>query len=200
MQRHHGIKCHLVVHPYRYSHLRKFIYLPNNEKAEDFTGFGPTNSRMSGLEGLAGLEALHPYAALSVVTGKFPPDLALDASDCWNLFSIMKTVARTSGDKEIIEEVDKLRPEVFFNRTPCIKGADTVRYEAALRKTIEQWIDTPSYKNLIASVTSALSCAIEKQVAVMETSYAKKSPYARNQYQQSHLPLLNRLNSADALP
>ena len=188
------------MHPYRYSHLRKFIYLPNNEKKEDFTGFGPTNSRIMGLGGLTGFELLHPYAALSVATGNFPPDLALDAFDCWNLFSVMEMVARTSDRKEIILEIDKLHPKVFFNGTPCIRSADIIRYEAALRETIERWIATPSYKNIMASVTSALSGAIEKQVKVMETSYAEKSPYARDEYQQSLLPLLDRLNSADALP
>lgn len=195
----HGIKCNLVVHPYRYSHLRKYIFLPNNERMEDFTGFQSSNSRIS-LASFSGVEALHPYAALAVATGTFPPDLALDASDCWDLFSIMDSVARASKHDDIIGEVEKLRPKVFFGKTECIKSADIIKYEAALRKVIERWIESPSCKGIMASVTLALGGTIDKQVGIMEKSFGDKSPYDRNEYQKSLLPLLDRLNSADALP
>ena len=195
----HGIKCNLVVHPYRYSHLRKYIYLPNKEDIEDFTGFQTSNSRTN-LASVRGIEVLHPYAALAVATGTFPPDLALDASDCWDLFSIMDSAARTSKRDDVISEVKMLCPEMFFCKTESIKSADLIKYEAALRMVIERWIASPSCKDIMASVTLALGGTIDNQVGIMEKSFGDASPYTRNEYQKSLLPLLDRLNSADALP
>jgi len=179
--------------------LRKYVFLPNSERTEDFTGFQPSNSRTS-LASLNGIEVLHPYAALAVATGSFPPDLALDASDCWDLFSVMDSVARASKRDDIIEEVKELRPELVFKKTECIKAADTIEYEAALRRVVEGWIASPSCKDIMASVTLALGGKIDKQAGIMEKSFGGKSPYARDEYQKSLLPLLDQLNSADALP
>jgi len=188
-----------VVHPYRYSHLRKYIYLPNCARQEEFTGFGTSISRRS-LEDLRGFEAVHPYAALAVATGTFPPDLALDAADCWHLYSVMKSVIRSTKLDDVVKEVEMLSPEAFFRETPCIKSADMIEYEAALRRTVERWISTPSCKNLFANVISILNSSIEKQVRVMERSFNETSPYNIDEYQQSLLSLLDQLNSADALP
>jgi ATP-dependent RNA helicase DDX60 len=69
-----------------------------------------------------------------------------------------------------------------------------------LRRVIERWIVSPSCKDIMASVTLALGGTIDKQVEIMEKSFGNKSPYARNEYQKSLLTLLDRLNSADALP
>ena len=157
---------------------------------EDFTGFQSSNSRTS-LASLSGIEVLHPYAALAVATGTFPPDLALDASDCWDLFSIMDSVARASKRDDVIGEVKKLRPEMFFRKAECIKSIDTIKYEAALRRVVERWIASPSCKDIMTSVTLALGGTIDKQVGIMEKSFSDKSPYARNEYQKSLLPLLD---------
>ena len=81
-----------------------------------------------------------------------------------------------------------------------IKSSDIIKYEGALRKVIERWIESPSCKDIMASVTLALGGTIDKQVGIMEKSFGDKSPYARNEYQKSLLSLLDRLNSADALP
>ena len=94
---------------------------------QDFTGFQSSNSRTN-LASFSGIEVLHPYAALAVATGTFPPDLALDASDCWDLFSIMDSVARASKRDDVIGEVKKLRPEMFFRKAECIKSIDTIPF------------------------------------------------------------------------
>lgn len=65
---------------------------------KEFCGFEVTGRRTN-LEHLSGLKAIHPYAALSVVKKVFPPDLSLDASDCWKLFSVMESVVRTNNQK-----------------------------------------------------------------------------------------------------
>jgi len=166
---------------------------------EDFTGFRSSNSRTS-LASLTGIEVLHPYAALAVATGTFPPDLALEASDCWDLFSVMDSVARASKRDDVIGEVKKLRPAMFFRKTECIKSVDIIDYEAALRTVVERWIVSPSCKDIMASVTSTLGGTIDTQVGMMEKSFGDKSPYAPREYQKSLLPLLDQLNSADALP
>jgi hypothetical protein len=74
-----------------------------------------------------------------------------------------------------------------------------IKYEASLRKTMERWIDTPNCKDLVAGVISALGGEIDRQVKVMEVSH-DTSPYTREEYGKSLLPLLNQLNSADKLP
>jgi len=166
---------------------------------EPFRGFQSPNPRIS-LASFNGIELLHPYAALAAATGTFPPDLALDASDCWDLFSVLDSVARSSGQDEIIKEVKQLRPEIFFVTTECIKNADVIKYEGALRRVIERWIASTSCKDIMASVVSALGGTIEKQVEIVEESYKDKSQYNRDEHQKSLLTLLNLLNSADALP
>jgi ATP-dependent RNA helicase DDX60 len=143
---------------------------------------------------------VHPYAALAVATGTFPPDLALDSSDCWDLFSVMDSVATKCKRDDIIKEVRKLRPDLYFKDTPYIKTSDMIKFEASLRGTMERWIETASCKDLVAGVIFALGGQIDRQVKVMETSHADTSPYAREEYGRSLLPLLNQLNSADKLP
>lgn len=166
---------------------------------EDFRGLQLSNSRTN-FASCNEIEVLHPYAALAVATGTFPPDLALDAADCWDLFSVMDSVARASKRNDIISEVEKLHPEMFFKKTECIRSADTIKYEAALRKVVERWIASPSCKDIRASIILALGGRIDNQVEIMEKSFGDKSPYARSEYQKTLLPLLDRLNSADSLP
>jgi len=166
---------------------------------EPFTGLQSSNSKTD-LAHFSGIEALHPYAALAVATGTFPPDLALDASDCWDLFTVMDSVARASRREEVVAQVEKLRPDIFFTKTDCIKSADIINYEAALRTVVESWILSPSCKDIIASVILSLGGRIEQQVGLMETSFGDQSPYSRSEYGKSLLPLLNQMNSADALP
>lgn len=177
-------------------HLRKFVYLPNKSRQELFTGFISPDHRKQ----IKGFESVHPYAALAVATGTFPPDLALDSSDCWDLFSVMDSVATKCKREDIIKEVRKLRPDIYFKDTLYVKTADMIKYEASLRKTMERWIEMPIYKDLVAGVISALGGQIDRQVKVMETSHVDTSPYTREEYGRSLLPLLNQLNSADKLP
>jgi superfamily II RNA helicase len=112
----------------------------------------------------------------------------------------MDKVASNSQRADIVKEVKKLQPETFFKSTPYIKNADMINYESALRQTMERWIADSSCKDLIDGVISALSGSIDRQVKVMETSHIDISPYTRDEYQKSLLPLLNQLNDADKLP
>jgi hypothetical protein len=120
------------------------------------------------LENMPGLGAVHPYAALAAATGNFPPDLQLEAADCWDLYSVMASVAQRIEQPEVFKEVSKLRPEIFFKSTPYIKIVDVIRYESALRTTIEKWIALPIYKDVLNVVTSTLGKEIEKQMTDME--------------------------------
>jgi len=164
--------------------LRKYVFVPNNKRIEPFIGLQSSNSKL-GLASFSGIEPLHPYAALAAATGTFPPDLALDASECWEMFSVMDSVARASERDEDIREIENLRPEIFFVNTECIKSADTIKYEAALRSVIERWLASPSCKNLMDSVTLALGGTIEKQVGQMEERFGNQSPYAPSEYKKN---------------
>jgi hypothetical protein len=64
---------------------------------------------------------------------------------------------------------------------------DVIKYESALRTTIEKWIVLSIYKDVLNGVTATLGKEIEKQMTDME-------------YQRSMLSLLDELNAADALP
>jgi ATP-dependent RNA helicase DDX60 len=149
---------------------------------------------------MPGFDAVHPYAALAAATGIFPPDLQLDAADCWDLYSVIASVARRMEQPDVFKEVSELRPEIFFKSTPYIKIVDVIKYESALRQTIEKWIASPTYKDVLHGVTSALGKTIERQVTDMEKRYGDQSPYNVLEYQKSLLSLLDELNSADALP
>jgi superfamily II RNA helicase len=112
----------------------------------------------------------------------------------------MDKVASKSQRADIVKEVKKLQPEIFFKSTPYIKNSDMINYESALRQTMERWIADSSCSDLIDGVISALSGSIDRHVKVMETSHTEISPYTRDEYQKSLLPLLNQLNDADKLP
>jgi hypothetical protein len=188
-----------VVHPHRFSHLRKFVFLPDRNNTKTFTGLSTPNPRQQ-LEELPGIKSVHPYAALAVVAGLFPPDLALDSSDCWKLFKIIEAAAVRCKRNAIIREVKELQPEIFFKSTPFLRNVDIIRYEEALRRTMEKWIAEPSRKEVLAHVTSALGGSINRQVSIMEASHSDASPYAREGFQTSLLALLSELNLADKLP
>ena len=50
----------------------------------------------------------------------------------------MDSAAHASKQDNIINEVKKLRPEIFFKEILYIQNADVIKYEAIMRKTIEQ--------------------------------------------------------------
>lgn len=198
IQQSHGIKCHLVTHCHRYSHLRKFIYLAKGMN-EKFEGLKAINRR-GNIEHLSDLKGIHPYAALSTARKAFPQDLSLSTSECWNLFRVMSSVAQSSNNDDIMEDINKLRPENFFEGISYLRNADVVKYETALRKTIEKWIASPCTREFCAQVIAALSEPIEKGVASMEADHGEDSPYTLRGYQRSLLTLLSQLHSVDALP
>jgi ATP-dependent RNA helicase DDX60 len=187
-----------VEHPHRYSHLRKFVYLPSYKKQE-FNGFGNPDSRLP-LEKVSELAPVHPYASLTISNGTFPPDLALDPNECFTLFSAMKTAASKSTDSSISNEIRRFQPQLFFKSTPYIKTADVIKYEAELRQVMQKWIISPAHKDVLTSALESLGGELRNHVSAMESTYDTQTPYAFENYGESLLPLLDKLNSADALP
>lgn len=113
-----------IHHSHRYSHLRKFFFLPSSESAARFHGLAQhsTSNRM---------EFIHPISLLSEHVHVMPSDLALEARDCLTLFNALKQLQLTHGDE--------LDPRVFFrDRQALLTQKDILSYEAALKAVVAQ--------------------------------------------------------------
>jgi ATP-dependent RNA helicase DDX60 len=128
-----------ISHPHRYSHLRKFFYDVDSDKASQiFNGLSTYVSTKR-------TYFLHPIAVLSCGGRSLPPDLALEASDMLSLYYAMK-----GAD---IPHLDALNPLQFFsNINTFVKQQDLLRYEALLKDKVKELIedsDSSQLRNVV---------------------------------------------------
>lgn len=111
-----GHKHALIVHPHRYSHLRKFVWAGQNAKPPP-------------------LRFIHPMAPLELGPAELPGDLALESRDCVTLYQALVTAAGSKGDKSQFAD---LEPNTFFKSqaTSFLRQKDVLAYEAALKSTL----------------------------------------------------------------
>ncbi|KAJ3709742.1 hypothetical protein DFJ43DRAFT_1044717 [Lentinula guzmanii] len=98
VQKAHCFSHVYIHHPHRYSHLRKYFFLPSPERSS-FTS-------LSKHEISKRLTFLHPLSLLSDNSNSLPVDMALESRDCLSLY-------RTLRSHSLLED-DDLSPDVFF--------------------------------------------------------------------------------------
>lgn len=209
-----GIKLTMVQHHHRYSDLRKFFY--SHPEAYKFTGLR-MDSRFMRLEGTPSFIPMHPIASLVNSSRGMPDDLALEPGDCLSLYRAMK---RYSTEEHQIEE--SLDPEIFFANCPVIRKVDMIRWENKLKAVFRQWmkpsespfdqviqelggqlVETPGARpGRPLRENSSTSSGITNEDHQSERALEEASEIASNlsTLLKSTLPLLDELNSKNALP
>lgn len=188
-----GHEMEMIVHPYRYSDLRKYMYTPPTKFS--FKNGLPINDSFVhlGLEGAEGLHFMHPVASLVHETRGMPEDLTLEARDCLSLWKAMK--AQETPDFKVDPALD---PEVALPQT--IRKVDIINWETALKALLRQWMADAT--SPFAKVREDLSKPLrEKQVITAQGGGSADGDKVKaDDLRQTTLPLLCQLHAAGALP
>ncbi|KID96285.1 DEAD-like helicase, partial [Metarhizium majus ARSEF 297] len=136
-----GHQLETIVHPHRYSDLRKFIYHPTKDQV--FRGLGPTEGlSIPGLDEeqheMSAFTGIHPVASLINRNRSTINDIKFEARDCFVLWQCMM-----KHQSKPFPLNDALNPR---NSLPAIvKKHDVVRWETALKQALFVWMkDTSS--------------------------------------------------------
>ncbi|KAF8315022.1 P-loop containing nucleoside triphosphate hydrolase protein [Clavulina sp. PMI_390] len=108
----HGHQHSLIMHPHRYSHLRKFVWDSSSSKSP--------------------VRFIHPLAPLELRYVNLPADLSLESRDCLALYRAMLKMANS---KSLKARLAPLEPNLFFESraTSLLRQKDVLEYEAALK-------------------------------------------------------------------
>lgn len=185
-----------VHHPFRYSDLRKYYYVPPKE----FTFAGvPAKSAFGslGLEGLTGFNFVHPVAGLVDKTRGIPEDLALEPRDCYFLWQAMVKVQ--TADYSVPSKLDpaKALPEVS-------RKVDILKWEKDLKEMLRDWLqDSGSpYDNLVKELEQSFrdSRREEHYTTSAQAPSTRQVALPMEDLNKTTLPMLCRLQEQDALP
>lgn len=201
-QRSVGNKLTMVQHPHRYSDLRKFIYDPAYT-SDKFAGLEENRAfAQLGLDDCEDFDFIHPVASLVNRARGIPADLALEARDCYLLWQSMSKLQTAA------HPLDKsLDPAVAL--PAIIRKIDTIKWEAALKAVLTQWMQDPS--SPFDAVVENLGGLHEGTIKVTPVTDAETetSDDADNSEDfeveiqhdiKSILPMLSKLHEQDALP
>ncbi|EMC93796.1 hypothetical protein BAUCODRAFT_124551 [Baudoinia panamericana UAMH 10762] len=193
-----GIDLVTVQHPYRYSDLRKYYYVP----PERFTFAGLPEKRAFGtlgLDGLTGFQHVHSVAGLIDRSRGIPQDLGMEPRDCLELWRVM--VNRQTEKYPVPADLDpeKVLPVVS-------RKADVLAWEARLKDVLRQWIadsDSP-YDLVVKDLEQSFRLASRESTQVTQSTDGISAQTVHipreDDLVKTTLPLLCRLNDQDALP
>ncbi|KAH8804309.1 hypothetical protein DL96DRAFT_1631701 [Flagelloscypha sp. PMI_526] len=171
----HNFKHEYVHHPHRYSHLRKFFYLPSKSpNASSFTGLHTHQSTSRAV-------FLHPISLLSEHARTLPSDLALEARDCLSLYQALK-------DLGILDGEHLAPPKSLRSSGELLRQADILRYEAELKEVVVAAISQPE---VLKGITKKLS---------PRHLDATDAPPSRDDFLDNLIALLADLHAEDKLP
>ncbi|TFK24691.1 P-loop containing nucleoside triphosphate hydrolase protein [Coprinopsis marcescibilis] len=129
VQKAHGFQHTFIRHPHRYSHLRKFFYVINDQK-QDFVSLEQHSSTSR-------LKFIHPISTLSLGRNAVPDDLALEARDCLTLFRALVNMKSKLSDPAVLRELEELVPGTFFAaENHLLRQKNVLAYEARLKAVL----------------------------------------------------------------
>ena len=194
-----GIDLITVQHPYRYSDLRKYFYVPPKRFA--FQGLAENSAFGNlGLEHTTGLNHVHPVAALVDRSRGIPEDLALEPRDCSELYNSMAKHA--TAQFPVSQELDPKN-----GRIDVAAKAGVLNWERKLKSVLQKWIedgDSP-YTCVIEDLEQTFRNAereplqatrLEPATSVHSVQHAEDS----DELLRWTLSLLCRLHEQNALP
>ncbi|CAK4000049.1 P-loop containing nucleoside triphosphate hydrolase [Lecanosticta acicola] len=185
-----------VKHPYRYSDLRKYYYVP--PKRFTFQGIPDKSAFGSlGLEGLKGFNFIHPVAGLVDKSRGIPEDLALEPRDCLILWRAMDKLQDEKHPVPASLNPDKALPEVS-------RKVDILKWEKSLKQILADWISdaTSPYDRLVKELEHSFQNE-DRDDAYSTGSgsiAAAKGSLDPEDLKKTTLPMLCRLQEQDALP
>ena len=197
-QRSNGHQVSMIKHQHRYSDLRKFVFLP--PKKFVFNGLADRPSFATlGLDGLEGLQFVHPIASLINKSRGMPDDLSLEARDCLVLVEAMKRHATAQYP---------LDPELeLSNRhfSKAIRKAEIIEWERAMKKQLKSWMaDSESpFDAVLEELTGVMERTVPMEMDASKGSLIKDADAIAidsNNLCSTTLPLLCKLHQRDALP
>ncbi|KAJ7045103.1 hypothetical protein C8F04DRAFT_1343667 [Mycena alexandri] len=178
----HGFKYRVIEHPHRYSHLRKFAYIMDEEASTEFRG-------LDRHEDTKRTRFLHPISLMPIGIRSIPDDLALEAADTLTLFRALKEHAP-------IASCEPLDPRTFFSSEPgdtLLVQKDIIRYERALKEKLVSFMkgpDNPVASNIILSLQDPKIGSLHDP---------NKAP-SRDDYKNNLIYLLSDLHVKGELP
>ncbi|VDC05091.1 unnamed protein product [Peniophora sp. CBMAI 1063] len=143
-----GYDHELVLHPHRYSHLRKFAYFPQllQDRKPTFKGLDkPTSTGI--------MSFIHPLTALSFGSAVLPPDLALESVDALDTYKALVKVSQSVAGLD----ASSLDPVTFFTPSTLLAQKDVLRYEAALKDALKPLLATSN----VQESTSGLKAIVD---------------------------------------
>lgn len=185
-----------VNHPFRYSDLRKYFYVPPQKFA--FSGIPEKTTFGSlGLEGLTGFNFVHPVAGLVDKTRGIPADLALEPRDCLTLWRAMTKVQTDKFPVSAKLDPSKALPDVS-------RKVDILEWEGSLKALLREWLNDPNspYDKLVHELETSFRDAQREDTYLTVAGSTIKSSAIRDTEDliKTTLPLLCRLHAQDALP
>lgn len=193
-----GIDLVTVQHPYRYSDLRKYFYVPPKK----FTFHGiPEKASFGtlGLDGLVGFNHVHPVGVLVDRSRGAPDDLSLEPRDCLELWQAMNKAQTKEYPVSAELSPTKALPIV------CRK-MDILMWEKGLKDLLREWIaDRRSpYEAVLRELETSFRNTHREEIlntgeqsGVGGSVIDIKDP---DDLIQTTLPMLCRLNAQEGLP
>ena len=195
-----GHQLTMIQHQHRYSDLRKFVFQPPKQFA--FRGLSKNPSfGILGLDGLDGLQFLHPVASLVDRSRGMPDDLSLEARDCYTLFrSMTKFQTREFPVDPKLDPANGALPKIIAKK-------DIIEWETKLKALLKIWMasDDSPFESVLAELSKPLKEPRKEDILISN----KESPTAADADLQkidpddlyaTTLPLLCQLQERDALP
>ena len=195
-QRSMGFRLSMIQHPYRYSDLRKYMHRrPNKSQASQvFRGLGKVE-KFGHVDGVLGLDAIHPISSLVDASQEIPNDLALEPRDCFSLYQCMKEVQ--TKPHPVPDHLDYRR--VFGKNGAVIKKADVIVWEAGLKLVLKDWMADKSspFQRLRKKVEIPRTC---QSLEDTPGNFVQKADSGDSCRRWGTLALLGALHSENALP
>ncbi|KAI9838157.1 MAG: hypothetical protein M1837_002619 [Sclerophora amabilis] len=196
-----GYELTTVIHPHRYSDLRKFIYQP--PKHFSFRGLPERETFASlGLDGTPGFAFLHPVASLVNRSRGMPDDLTLEARDLLSLYDAM-----SQNQTETFPLPSSVFPASLLPEGEIGK-AELIKWEKQLKEVLVSWMANPDspFDRVVMALGQPVKQDASLDYMVSRGSQSNDIPQEEfsdidpNDLLSTTLPLLSKLEEANALP
>lgn len=193
----------MVQHKYRYSDLRKFLYIPPKDAAKRVAAALPLSTNRTfarlGLDDVQNFTFMHPVASLTNRRRGIPSDFSLEARDCYFLWQSM---SKHQTKEYPVDE--SLHPSTILPRV--MRKLDIITWESGLKALLAQWMADDS--SPFEAVRKDFSATVNKSALQIQDSESPASARvdqevddpASNHDVDNILPLLTELHQQDALP
>lgn len=123
----------VVIHPHRYSDLRKYVYKAPKKFTFEGLSANPAFGELGLEKGAAQFPVMHPVSSLVHKSQGVPEDLSMEPRDCLVLWTSFKKHGNEQWPMD-----PSLDPTKFFG--DVIRKRDVIAWEAALKAILKRWL------------------------------------------------------------